>query len=65
MASLYLDGAKEIWYKGFLCGGEFLASWEEFMKALYMRFDSRDVVEGFNKLKSLMSALQLPKYIKA
>jgi len=50
MASLHLDGTKEIWYKGFLCGGEYLASWEEFMKALYMRFDSRDVVEGFNKL---------------
>ncbi|KAJ6939442.1 hypothetical protein NC651_005791 [Populus alba x Populus x berolinensis] len=45
MASLYLDGTKEICYKGFLCGGEYLANWKEFMKALYMRFDSRDAVE--------------------
>jgi hypothetical protein len=67
LASLYLDGKAKIWFEGFLYAGENLAIWEEFTRALCIRFgNGENVVEELNKLaqferfeelKSLMNAL--------
>jgi hypothetical protein len=51
LASLYLDGKAKIWFEGFLYAGENLAIWEEFTRALCIRFgNGENVVEELNKL---------------
>ena len=51
LASLYLEGKEEIWFKGYMCGVEGVVDWEEFSGAICSRFGNRtDIVEEFNKL---------------
>lgn len=57
-----MEGKLEIWCEGFLLGNACLTNWEDFLKALCLRFGScGDVIKEFSKLEQEESRRMLGK----
>jgi len=48
---MYLKGRVEVWFEGFILSNEDVENYDDFMKGICMRLESKkDMVKEFNKI---------------